>query len=297
MATLRFYWREVTRNRIAYIFLVPALLILVLVQFVPIAQGVALSFQDYNIYRPGDRPFIGLDNYRRLFDDPLFYRSFWQSWYWTIGSVVAQFTLGMIAALVMNQLRRGWFRGAMLIPWVVPSVLAGMMFGLLFTSVGLVNTVLHNLGLMRDWFPWLSDSRTAMPVLILTNTWKGFPFFAVMLLAAMQAVPNELYEAAAVDGANRWHSFRHITIPGIAPTILVATMLGTIWTFSAIELIYIMTYGGPFYATYILAMFTYIGAFGLGQFSYASAIAVIIALIKIVFTVVYLFIYSRRNQI
>jgi multiple sugar transport system permease protein len=297
MTTLRYYWREVTRNRIAYIFLVPAMVSLALVQFLPIAQGVALSFEDYVIYRPQDRPFIGLDNYRRLFQDPLFYKSFWQSWYWTIGSVACQFSLGMAAALVMNQLRRGWFRGVMLIPWVVPGVLAAMMFGLLFTSVGLVNTILYKLGFISQWFPWLSDTRTSMPVLILTNTWKGFPFFAVMLLAAMQAVPTELYEAAWVDGANRWHTFRNITIPGIAPTILVATMLGTIWTFSAIELIYVMTYGGPFYATYILAMFTYIGAFGLGQFSYASAVAVVIALIKVAFTVIYLFIYSRRNQI
>lgn len=297
MASLRFYWREVTRNRIAYFFLIPALVSLLLVQFIPIGQGVVLSFQDYVLLRGKERPFIGLDNYRRLLQDPLFYRSFWQGWYWTIGSVLGQFSLGMAAALVMNQMRRGWFRGLMLIPWVVPSVLAAMMFGLLFTSVGLVNTILHNLGLMGDWFPWLSDARTAMPVLILTNTWKGFPFFAVMLLAAMQAVPIELYEAAWVDGANQWHTFRHITIPGIAPTILVATMLGTIWTFSAIELIYIMTYGGPFYATYILAMFTYIGAFGLGQFSYAAAVAVVIALIKITFTVIYLYLYSRHNRI
>ena len=297
MASLRFFWREVTRNRIAYLFLVPAIVSLMVVQFIPIGQGVALSFQDYVIYRPSDRAFVGLDNYYRLFQDPLFYKSFWQSWYWTLGSVACQFGLGMIAALVMNRFRRGWFRGTMLIPWVVPGVLAAMMFGLLFTSVGLVNTVLHSLGLMHGWFAWLSDSRTAMPVLILTNTWKGFPFFAVMLLAAMQAIPLELYEAASVDGANNWHKFRHITIPGISPTILVATMLGTIWTFSAIEMIYVMTYGGPFYSTYILAMFTYIGAFGLGQFSYASAVAVVIALIKIIFTISYLYIYSRTNQI
>ena len=118
-----------------------------------------------------------------------------------------------------------------------------------------------------------------------------------MLLAAMQAVPRELDEAAWVDGANRWHTFRYITIPGIAPTILVATMLGTIWTFGAIDLIYVMTYGGPYYATYILAMFTYIGAFGLGQMSYAAAIAVVISLIEVCFTVIYLYIYSRWYQI
>lgn len=297
MDTLHLYWRELKRNRIAYVFLLPVIISLLIVQFIPMIQGIFLSFEDYVIFRPADRPFVGLDNYRRLFDDPLFFRSFWQSWYWTIGSVVGQFTLGMIAALIMKRIRRGWFRGIILIPWVVPSVLAAMMFGLLFTSVGLVNTVLMRLGLLTEWFAWLSDERTAMPVLIFTNTWKGFPFFAVMLLAAMQAIPEELYEAARVDGANIWQLFRYVTVPGIAPTILVATMLGTIWTFSAIEIVYIMTYGGPFYATYILAMFTYISAFGLGQLSYASAIAVVIALIKICFTVIYLYLYSRRNEI
>ena len=158
MTAIRMYWKEVTKNRIAYLFLVPALASLLVVQFLPIAQGVALSFQDYVIYRPKDRPWVGLQNYVHLFQDPLFIRTFWQSWYWTIGSVLGQFTIGMIAALLMNRIRRGWFRGLMLIPWVVPSVLAAMMFGLLFTSVGLVNTILMRLGLMQEWFPWLSNS-------------------------------------------------------------------------------------------------------------------------------------------
>ena len=297
MSALRLYWREVTKNRIAYLFLLPVVVSLFVVQFIPIVQGVLLSFEDYVIYRPADRPFVGLDNYLRLFADPLFLRSFWQSWYWTIGSVAGQFVLGMIGALVMKRIRHGWLRGLILIPWVVPGVLAAMMFGLLFTSVGLVNTVLMRLGIIGEWFAWLSDDRTAMPVMIFTNTWKGFPFFAVMLLAAMQAVPEELYEAARVDGASTWQSFRFITIPGIAPTIMVATMLSTIWTFSGIEIVYIMTYGGPYYATYILAMFTYISAFGMGQLSYASAIAVVISLIEICFTVIYLYVYSRHSEI
>ena len=129
MGALRLYWRQVTKNRIAYIFLLPVIVSLLIVQFVPIVQGVFLSFEDYVIYRPTDRPFVGLDNYFRLFADPLFLKSFWQSWYWTIGSVVGQFVLGMIAALLMKRIRRGWFRGLILIPWVVPSVLAAMMFG------------------------------------------------------------------------------------------------------------------------------------------------------------------------
>jgi multiple sugar transport system permease protein len=206
----------------------------------------------------------------------------------------------LIAAVLLNQSVRfrGYFRAIILIPWVVPSSLAAMMFGLLFTSTGLVNTMMHNigltqLGLVPENFAWLSDPRTAMPTIIFTNMWKGFPFFAVMLLAAMQAIPNDLYEAARVDGASTVRSFWHITLPSIRPTILIATLLGIIWTFNSIDLIYILTYGGPYYSTFTLAMFAYQQAFGRGLVGYASAIAVFILALMAVVMAVYLWLYRR----
>ena len=293
-------WREISRQRTAYLFLLPALLVLLFVDFIPMVQGAGTSVWAYNIFRPGVRPFVGIRQYADLLNDEVFVRSFWQSWYFTLGSVVCQFALCLVAAVLLNQpLRfRAYFRAVVLIPWVVPSSLAAMMFGLLFTSTGLVNTLLHNLGLVQlgvvsEGFAWLSDARTAMPTIIFTNMWKGFPFFAVMMLAAMQAIPQDLYEAARVDGASALRAFWHVTLPSIRPTILIATLLGIIWTFNSIDLIYILTYGGPYYATFTLAMFAYQEAFGRGLVGYASAVAVFILALMAVVMAIYLVMYRR----
>lgn len=297
----RAFWYEVSRYRLAYLFLLPALLVLLFVDFLPMFQGVQTSFRVYNLFRPGFRPFVGFDQYRDLLGNDLFMRAFWHSWYFTLGSVASQFVLGMGAAVLLNlQVRfRGFFRGIVLVPWVVPGALAAMMFGLLFTSTGLVNTVLSNLGFGRLGFDrnyaWLSNAQTAMPTIILTSMWKGFPFFTVMLLAAMQTIPAHLYEAAKIDGASPFRSFFDITIPSIRPTILVSTLLGTIWTFNSIDLIFIMTYGGPYYSTLTLAMFAYQQAFGRGLVGYASAIAVVILALMAVVTALYLMVYRRMD--
>lgn len=287
----------------AYLFLLPALLVLTFVNFLPMFQGIRTSFQVYNLFRPGYRPDVGLEQYRDLLDNDVFRRAFWHSWYFTLGSVACQFVLGLTAAVALNQSVRfrGVFRGIVLIPWVVPGSLAAMMFGLLFTSTGLVNTFLDRLGLVSLGIveadkAWLSDSSTAMPTIIITNMWKGFPFFAVMFLAAMQTIPADLYEAAKIDGASARRSFFDITLPSIRPTILVTTLLGTIWTFNSIDLIYIMTYGGPYYSTMTMAMFAYQQAFGRGFIGVASAVAVFILMLMAVITVFYLFVYRRLIQ-
>jgi multiple sugar transport system permease protein len=295
--------RAMRRYTVGYLFLLPAFVCLMIVSFVPMFQGIETSFHIFNLFRPGHHEFVGLDQYGYLLHDAIFAKAFWQSWYFALGSVVCQCVLGMIAALLLNQnIRfRGFFRGLVLIPWVVPGSLAAMMFGLLFTSTGLVNTVLANLGLVQlgviDAFhPWLSDPSTAMPTLILTNTWKGFPFFAVMFLAALQSIPKDYYEAAKIDGASGWDAFRHITVPSIAPTILITTLLGTIWTYNSIDLIYILTSGGPFYATMTLAMFAYNQGFGRGNIGYASAVGVVIVLLMALLTVIYLAAYRRTER-
>lgn len=295
--------RTLRRYTTAYLFLLPAVACLVVVSFVPMFQGIGTSFESFNLFRPGHREFVGVDQYRYLLEDPIFAKSFWQSWYYALGSVVLQCVLGMAAALLLNQkIRfRGLFRGLVLIPWVVPGALAAMMFGLLFTSTGLINTVLMRLGFVKlgliDAFhPWLSDPNTAMPTIILTNTWKGFPLFAVMFLAALQSIPQEYYEAAKLDGATNLRSFLDITVPSIAPTILITTLLGTIWTFNSIDLIYILTSGGPYFSTMTLAMFAYQQGFGRGNIGYASAIGVTILGLMAIVTVVYLAVYRKSEQ-
>ena len=262
-----------------------------------------MSFQLFNLFRPGQRPFVGLQQYQNLIADPLFAKAFFNTWYYTLGSVICQFLLGLVAAVLLNQSIRfqGLFRGIVLIPWVVPGSLAAMMFGLLFTSAGLVNSLLNavgftQLGIIGPDHAWLSDTRTAMPTIILTNMWKGFPFFAVMFLAAMQTIPSDLYEAAKMDGASSVRSFFDITLPSIRPTLLITTLLGILWTFNSIDLIYILTSGGPFYATLTLPMWAYQQAFGRGYIGVASALAVIILGLMAAVATIYLIVYRRTVQ-
>lgn len=299
----RGFWREVSRNRLAYLFLIPAFLVLAFVNLLPMLQGANMSLHLFNLFRPGARPFVGLEQYQDLARDPLFAKAFVNTWYYTVGSVVCQFILGLVAAVLLNQHVRfqGIFRGIVLIPWVVPGALAAMMFGLLFTSVGLVNAILNaigftQLGIIGPDHAWLSDTRTAMPTIIVANMWKGFPFFAVMFLAAMQTVPGDLYEAARMDGASPVRSFFDITLPSIRPTLLITTLLGILWTFNSIDLIYILTSGGPFYATLTLPMWAYQQAFGRGYIGVASALAVIILGLMAVVAAVYLILYRRTVQ-
>ena len=300
---LREFWREVSRNRLAYLFLIPVFLVLAFVNLLPMLQGVHMSLYQFNLFRPGARPFVGLGQYQDLVQDPLFAKAFVNTWYYTVGSVVCQFVLGLVAAVLLNQKVRfqGLFRGIVLIPWVVPGSLAAMMFGLLFTSVGLVNAMLNaigftRLGIIGPDHAWLSDTHTAMPTIIFTNMWKGFPFFAVMFLAAMQTIPGDLYEAARMDGASVVRSFFDITLPSIRPTLLITTLLGVLWTFNSIDLIYILTSGGPFYATLTLPMWAYQQAFGRGYVGLASALAVIILGLMAIVATVYLIIYRRSDR-
>jgi multiple sugar transport system permease protein len=295
-------FRELTRYRIGYLFLAPAVLVLIFVQFVPMFQGFWTSLHSYSLFRPASAPFVGADNYTELLADELFWRALRQTATYTIASVALQFLLGLLAATLLNQSVRfrGFFRGLILIPWVVPGSLAGVMFALLFTSNGLVNTALTQLGL-TGWlippnYPWLSNDATALPVVIFTNAWKGFPFFAVMFLAAMQAVSQDLYEVARVDGASRWQSFVHVTLPGIRSTMVIASLLGLIWTFNSIDLIYVMTYGGPYYSTTTLVMLAYQQAFGIGQVGYATAIAMVILALMAVLSACYLVLYRRLTD-
>lgn len=293
----------VDRYGTPYLFLLPAVVSLMIVSFVPMMQGIGASFQNYNLFRPGVRTFAGLDQYQHMLGDPIFWRAFWQSWYFALGSVALQCVLGLAAALLLNQHMafRGFFRGLVLIPWVIPGALAAMMFGLLFTSTGLVNTTLANMGLVdlgivQPFHPWLSDPNTSMLTIVLANTWKGFPFFAIMFLAALQSISEELYEAARIDGASSWQMFWNITLPSLGQTILVTSLLGTIWTFNAIELIYILTSGGPYYSTMTLAMYAYNQGFGRGDFGYASAIGVVILVLMTFVAAIYLLAYRRMER-
>jgi ABC-type sugar transport system permease subunit len=194
----------------------------------------------------------------------------------TFGSVFGKLLIGIGMALILNQRLKGrnFFRGWMLLPWVAPTFVTALTWRWMFDGTsGVINFILVGLGLLNLPIAWLGSGSTALLAVIITNIWHGFPFFGVSLLAAMQAVPESLYEAAEVDGASPWQRFRHITIPGIQTVLIITTMLSTIWTFNDFQIVYIMTGGGPAFATHLFATYTYqVGLTG-SRLGYAVAVS------------------------
>jgi len=263
---------------LGYTLLIPLILVLFVLLAYPIGMAVWITLQDKTIGMPGR--FIGLENYRALlFDDPFFWRVVRNGFIFTIGSVVLKLFVGMIMAIVLNQpIRfRGFFRGLLLMPWVAPTVVTALSWRWILDLTGVLNLTLRDLGLMKLSIPWLAQYETALLSLILVNTWRGFPFFGITLLAGMQAIPRELYEAAETDGATPWQRFWQITVPSLRTVILVTTILSTIWTFNDFGIVWLLTGGGPGNATDVFATYTYKLGFVSSRLGYGQTVSVILA--------------------
>jgi multiple sugar transport system permease protein len=263
---------------LGYSLLLPLLVVIFLLLAYPIGMALWITLQDKTIGMPGR--FIGLENYRALLlDDPFFWQVVRNGFLFTFGSVALKLVVGMIMALVLNQpLRwRGLFRGLLLMPWVAPTVVTALTWRWMLDLTGVINLTLRDLGLMRAPTPWLAQYGTAMLALILVNTWRGFPFFGMTLLAGMQAIPQELYEAAEVDGASLWQRFWHITVPSLRTVILVVTILSTIWTFNDFGIVWLLTGGGPGHATDVFATYTYKLGFVTSRLGYGQTVSVMLA--------------------
>jgi len=272
-------WRKLGRDFVlAYILLIPLILILFVLLAYPIASAIWITLQDKTIGMVGR--FIGLENYRELLlDDPFFWQVVRNGFIFTIGSVVLKLFVGMIMALVLNQplVWRGLWRGLLLMPWVAPTVVTALSWRWILDLTGVLNLMLRDLGLMRTPIPWLAQYGTAMFSLVLVNTWHGFPFFGITLLAGLQAIPQELYEAADIDGASVWQRFRYVTMPSLRTVILVVTILSTIWTFNDFSVVWLLTGGGPGHATDVFATYTYKLGFITSRLGYGQTVSVILA--------------------
>lgn len=275
--------------------LLPAALAMAAVVFVPLGRGVATSFTDLNQYSlgapgaPARAQFVGLRNYRTILGSAEFWSVFRQTVVWTIVNVAGHLALGLGLALMLHRPfpGRGVYRVLLLVPWAVPTYISACAWRWLFNDpYGLFNRVLVALG--GHGIPWLSQETWAMVAVLLTNIWLGFPFMMVVLLGGLQAIPEELYEAARVDGAGRLQQFRAVTWPGLKPVALMAVLLGAIWTFNMFNVIYLVTQGGPYHTTEILATFAYLQAFDRWEFGLATAYGVIILAILLVFSAAYL---------
>lgn len=281
-----------------YLYLSPALILLALVMFVPLVVGISYAFQHLSLTNPFDRGWAGLENFRELWDDRKFWLSLRNTVWWTVASVVLQFGLGLGLALLLNRpfFGRRLVQALVFLPWAVPTFLSGLTWAWLFNPIiGPIPHWLFALGILSEPFNILADPDIAMWGPITANVWFGIPFFAITLLAALQSIPKELYEAAAIDGATAWQSFTKITLPFLAPMIAITVMLRTIWIANFADLVFIMTGGGPANSTQILSTYIFTTAFRKLDFGYASAIAIVLLLLLLAYALILL--RMRRNLV
>lgn len=264
-----------------YLLVAPALLIVVFVVFIPVINAIIMSFQSYDLRRPFDIDFIGLENYQEVMADPLFWSSLKYTLIWVGGGVGLQFLFGFILALLLNQKfrGRGMIRAVSLIPWATPGVLIGLMWKWIYDgNYGVLNDILLKLNIIDDAIPFLSQTSSAFPSVIVTIVWQGIPFFAIMLLAGLQGISQEMYEAADIDGASSFQKLFRITIPSLKNIIFTTILLRIIWVSNSVDIIYNMTGGGPSYSTQTLSVYIFNKANVL-NLGYSSAMAIILMIL------------------
>ena len=274
----------------AYRFLGPALLLLGLLMVYPLLQVLRMSLYEANLRK---EVWVGLGNYTALLQTALFWQVLWQTTLFTVGSVVMHLVIGMGLALLLhtkiNVRIRNFLRGVLILPWLFAPTVAGMIWVLMLAPFGVLNGLLTTLGLLdpNATINWLGSPQTSLLSVTAMNIWRAFPFFMVMLLAGLQAIPEDVYEAADIDGTTARQKFWYITLPALRGIILTVVLLDSIWTFRAFDPVYFMTGGGPINSSQVLATVIYFDAFQKLQFGYASAEAVIMFLILFAFSVVY----------
>jgi multiple sugar transport system permease protein len=283
----------------SYLFLLPALLFLAVFVLFPILYNILLSFQNVNVYNlKGEHSFVGLANYVKTFKDPVFYTSFKNSILFTVLSIAFQFAIGFALALFFNKKfpGRNLMRSLMLLAWMLPVVITASVFQWMMSGdYGVINYILQSLGIISKPHSWLSDSSTALLATVVANIWTGIPFNMIILLSGLQALPEHLYEAAKLDGANRFLQFRHITLPLMKPTIYILMMLGIIYTFKVFDMIYIMTAGGPVNSSTVLPIYAYQLSFAMFEFSQGAAVSMIMFVLLILVAVVYLRMMNKEE--
>jgi multiple sugar transport system permease protein len=283
-----------SRRLLPYALIAPAVLLCALVLLYPLGQAVRISLYRKVLGFP--ERFIGLGNFGDLFGDAQFLNSLGITFWWTVGSVVGQVLLGFGLAILLNRSFRGraLYRTLFLLPWVVPNFIAALTWVWMFNDrFGIIPSLLVGLGLVQERTLFLADPGLALPAVIAVNIWKNYAFVMIVMLAALQAIPHDLYEAARVDGANIWQEFLSITLPLVKPMLFIVVLLRVIWTFNTFELVFIMTEGGPGRSTEILTITAFLQAFRGGVMGYGSSIGVILMILTLAFALVYVRLQAR----
>ena len=289
------------REEIAKVlFVVPAFLAIVALFGYPVIKNVTMSFQEYTLrtFFTGKAPWVGLGNYLTVVSDDVFSKALANTALFTIGSIVGQFVLGMLLALFFhkNFPLNGVLRALFLLPWLIPLIVGSAAWrAILEQDSGILNLMLEQFGIIDDPIPWLTSPDVALIAIILVNIWLGVPFNLTLLYSGLQDIPDELYEAGALDGATGWKAFWHITWPNLRAVVSVVLMLGVIYTLKVLDIILGLTQGGPANATQTIATQSYQRSFVEFKFGEGAALSNILILISLIFAIVYL--RATRRQV
>ena len=273
----------------------PTLFLLALVGY-PFAYGIWLSLQDRPVARAGQ--FVGLANFVADFHDPVFWQVTVNTFVYTFFATILKMVGGLALALTMNQDFRfkNTIRALMLLPFIVPTVLSTIAWmWMLDPAFSVVNWLLKYTGLADPGPSWLGNPALAMTSLIIVNVWRGLPFYAITLLAGLQTISPDLYEAATIDGAGTWARFRYVTLPLLKPVIFIVTMFSVIFTFADFQLVYVLTRGGPANATHLFATYAFDIAMGGGQLGMGASVALAM-LPPLALIIIAMSVYMKPNK-
>jgi len=278
---------------VGYVYVYPAVLYMLVLVGYPIVYNVLLSFQNVDMTNltSGEHRFVGLSNYADILSKEIFATSLKNTLVYTVFSIIFQFSIGFALALFFQSKFKfaSFLRGLMLVSWMSPIVVTALLFKFMFsTGVGIINYLLLSAGWIDRPMEWLTDPGLAMAAVITANIWIGIPFNMILLAAGLSNLPQDIYESAGIDGANRAQKFLYLTVPLLRPVMMVVMILGFIYTFKVFDLVYVMTGGGPVDATEVLSTLSYRYSFDQFQFSSGATVSNILFLILLLISFLYL---------
>ncbi len=284
-------WGAFKKKSSPYAYLFPTIALMLVLMLVPILMVTGYSLMD-NVIMNKNPEFVGLANYVKILTDPVFHEAISNTLFFTIASVIIHMVIGLSFAMLLNSNKlhtatKSIFRVIYILPWVFTAAIIAILWRLMLNPNGIVNYLLETAGLISAKVEWLSSRQLALYALTYVNIWAGYPFYMVSLLAGLQGISLDLYEAATVDGANGAQKFLYITIPQLKPIIVSMAMLDFIWTMQQFSLVWMTTGGGPIHATEMLSTYTYKLAFSKYEFSMASTSAVIILIFSLILALLY----------
>lgn len=290
----------IKKNKVPYLLILPSVIVFVGIMFYPLAYGTYLSFFKQTILMPKPA-FVGLSNFKSLFSAPFFIGSLKNTLIWSISVVFFTTIVSFSTALILNEqlIGRRLLRTLILLPWIVPSVVAATIWGLILDArYGFLNYLLSQVLNIKAFenFGWLIDTRTSLLSVILVQIWKVFPFFTLAFLAGLQSIPEELYEAAEMDGAFYLDKLVYVTLPSMKPILFTLVLLNVLWTFKAFDIVYVLTKGGPYHSSEVIGIYAWLTSFFYNRPGLGSAVGVIIFIMLLLFAFIYIRHFKEKEQ-